>query len=395
MAFKGSLLALLLVAICHVHAKSHHKSKKFQIPQAVTIGAVPAAAAPPYAYPNCPCYPAYQAQGAPCACASAVEDIEKKAKDEKKLLVVHLDFEKETKGHLEDKSNFGNDAQMSEGAILVNFPKGGCGNAVYTWDGDILFHGDTFQAKPHYGITICAYILLRKIGGRHEIFDTIGASHTCGQYHFEVNEGNVRWFHRDETQNTVFSAEALGGVVKSGQWAHVCGTFDGVTGKAKIYVNGELKNMTVNAAPKELSRDWAMRAGIGDHKVMRPLSGYMDEFMMYNHPLPTTEIKKLATKCTGYKPAPPTPPKKKPFFDADLTSDQQSDDGAINDMADTDLLDDSADTQNNNNLNDNLESEADDTAEPVTDMTQNDSKLDHSEETVEEAVLKRSQVNDD
>ena len=77
-----------------------------------------------------------------------------------------------------------------------------------------------------------------------------------------------------------------------------------------------------------------------------------------------------------------------------MTADQNSDDGAISDMADTDLLDDNAsESHDANNLNDNLESEADDTAEPVTDMTQNDSKLDHSEETVEEAVLKRSQVD--
>ena len=132
------------------------------------------------------------------------------------VLSVHLDFEKETDGRVKDKSNYGNDAQLHDGAILVNFPKGGCGNAVYAWDGDILFHGDTFEAKPRYGVTIAAYVLMRKTAGMHELFDTIGSSHSCGQYHFEINDGNMRWFHRDETQKTVFSCEALGGLVKAG-----------------------------------------------------------------------------------------------------------------------------------------------------------------------------------
>ena len=57
---------------------------------------------------------------------------------------------------------------------------------------------------------------LLDLPGSHSIFDTIGSSHECGQYHFEVNDGNVRWFHRNETQSTVFSVEATGGLVKQG-----------------------------------------------------------------------------------------------------------------------------------------------------------------------------------
>lgn len=387
MAFKGIILALLLVAICHVNAKSH---KKQYIPSVVNPGAV---VAPSSLYPSCPCYQSYAATGTACPCAPAVDDIAKKAKDEKKVLVAHLDFETETGGIVKDKTSYGNDAVMHDGAILVNFAKGGCGNAVYAWDGDVLFHGDTFQAKPRYGVTIAAYVLMRKTEGMHELFDTIGQSHGGGQYHFEINDGNVRWFHRDETQKTVFSCDALGGLVKAGDWAHVAGTYDAVTGKAKVYLNGELKNMTVGAGI--LSRDWAMRAGIGDRKVLRPMNGFIDEFRIYNYALPSAEIKKIATACTGYKPKAPVKvvgSKKKPFFDADtteVTADQMSDG---TDMADTDLLDDTAEVHHND-MNDNLaESEADDTAEPLTDMT-DDSHLDHNEETVEEAVLKRSHVN--
>ena len=102
------------------------------------------------------------------------------------------------------------------GAILVNFNKGKCGNAAYTYCGDILFHGDTFQAKPYEGVTVAAWINLKDTSGSHSIFDTIGSTHTCGQYHFEVNNGMIRWFHRNESQITIFSNTAEGTQVKPG-----------------------------------------------------------------------------------------------------------------------------------------------------------------------------------
>ncbi len=67
------------------------------------------------------------------------------------------------------------------------------------------------------GITIAAWVRLLELPGSHSIFDTIGSSHECGQYHFEVNDGNVRWFHRNETQQTVFSVDATGSLVKQGE----------------------------------------------------------------------------------------------------------------------------------------------------------------------------------
>jgi hypothetical protein len=102
------------------------------------------------------------------------------------------------------------------GAILVNFQEGKCGNAAYTYCGDILFHGDTFQAKPYVAVTVAAWINLKETAGSHSIFDTIGITHACGQYHFEVNNGMIRWFHRNESQSTIFSNTAEGEVVKKG-----------------------------------------------------------------------------------------------------------------------------------------------------------------------------------
>ena len=70
-----------------------------------------------------------------------------------------MDFENqpETGTSIKDKSENGNNGYRERGLLLVNFK--GCGNAAYLYCGDILFHGDTFQAKPYSGkyfmITTC------------------------------------------------------------------------------------------------------------------------------------------------------------------------------------------------------------------------------------------------
>ena len=46
-----------------------------------------------------------------------------------------------------------------------------------------------------------------------------------------------------------------------------------------------------------LSRDWLSRAGIGNHKASRPLTGFIDEFRIYNYALSKTEIEALAKMC--------------------------------------------------------------------------------------------------
>ena len=128
----------------------------------------------------------------------------------KERLVGHLQFNGTKGAVVEDSSGYANNGIIQDGAIVVNFPQSKCGNAAYTYCGDILFHGDTFQAKPREGVTIAAFINLKDIEGSRSIFDTIGISHQCGQFHFEVNYGNVRWFHRNETQHIIFSCTAEG-----------------------------------------------------------------------------------------------------------------------------------------------------------------------------------------
>ena len=95
-----------------------------------------------------------------------------------------------------------------------------CNQAARLYDHDIVLRGDTFQAKPKNAITVAAWVKLEENSGQHSIFDTIGTSHSQGQYHFEVNDGIVRWFHRNEKQQVVF--ETMAHTVKKGNVESTC-----------------------------------------------------------------------------------------------------------------------------------------------------------------------------
>ena len=109
-----------------------------------------------------------------------------------------------------DKSGYDNNGDFSLGGEILKYSDKDftCNQAARLWESDILFKGDLFQAKPRKAITIAAWIRLEEKPGQHSIFDTIGVSHNQGQYHFEVNDGIVRWFHRNENRITVFETMA-------------------------------------------------------------------------------------------------------------------------------------------------------------------------------------------
>ena len=78
-------------------------------------------------------------------------------------------------------------------------------------------------------------------------------------------------------------------------WAHVAGTYDSKTKQAKIFINGEIRNQSIGDG--QLSRDWGVRAGIGNKEKGRSLKGSIDEFRIYNYALKNDEIKALVTAC--------------------------------------------------------------------------------------------------
>ena len=85
-------------------------------------------------------------------------------------------------------------------------------------------------------------------------------------------------------------------IISANTWNHIVGTYDALTGIAKIFVNGRLKAEAVGKGL--LSQDWDAHAGIGKHKDTRFLQGEVDEFRIYNKALSEEEIHNLMKICS-------------------------------------------------------------------------------------------------
>ena len=54
-----------------------------------------------------------------------------------------------------------------------------------------------------------------------------------GGYHFEIDDGKVRWFHRNRNQIPVFNV-ITDDIVKGDVWTHLIGSYNSTTRDAKV-----------------------------------------------------------------------------------------------------------------------------------------------------------------
>lgn len=122
-------------------------------------------------------------------------------------LIIDLDFEKTDDNIVLDRSSYGNNGILYGGAKLFD-THSRCRHGVkIPLGGDIVIDGGIMRNKPREAITIALWLQLNKVDGVHSIFDTVGghSAHNLGQFHFEVVGGDVRWFHRNESQDEIFN----------------------------------------------------------------------------------------------------------------------------------------------------------------------------------------------
>lgn len=178
---------------------------------------------------------------------------------------------------------------------------GNRGAAIKLNGGDVLLDGEHFREKPQEAVTIALWVKLWRTAGMHSMFDTIGGHsiHNKGQYHFEVYDGRVRWFHRNEYAKEVFHIRTSP-ILQPNVWYHVAGTYDSRTHMARVYVNGDLVGEGHGSGL--LSLDWGAKAGFGSHSGRRILFGYLDEIYIYRRALPEREIDRYLENPDRYSP---------------------------------------------------------------------------------------------
>ena len=161
----------------------------------------------------------------------------------------------------------------------------------------------SFKGKPTQAVTLATWIKVKDLSGPNvnEIFSTLlpGSRYpTRGQYHFEVDQGKVRFFQRN-LDKTVYGRTTKG-VVKPNTWVHVAGTYDPATKQADVFVDGIATKEYDHVDAQQtgaLNTDWAGGAFIGSHlhdnATRRQFRGALDEFYIFPCALTADQIKSL------------------------------------------------------------------------------------------------------
>lgn len=202
-------------------------------------------------------------------------------------LSVYYSFDEESKT-VKDGSKNGNDGEVQGNA---KWEKGVYGKAI-ALDTNIWvnMNGPEFKNGPVDGFTLALWVNHNGSPNPQTLLDAVGTTIESGLYHMEIRPGGFRFFHRNETNTTVFNINP-GPVIDSGKWVHFAGTYDSDSGDAKTYIDGK-ETHSVKGSGK-LSAEWGVNAGIGHHKNDRWYQGLLDDYYIFNRALSESEINQI------------------------------------------------------------------------------------------------------
>lgn len=202
-------------------------------------------------------------------------------------LSVYYSFDQEGET-VKDGSKNGNDGTV-EGT--AKWEKGIIGKAIAldtnVW---INMNGPEFKNGPVDGFTLAVWVNHTGSTNPQTLLDAIGTSHASGLYHMEIRSGGFRFFHRNETNTTVFEINP-GPVIDANKWVHFAGTYDSDSGDVKTYIDGEETDSGKGSG--KLSAEWGVNAGIGQHKSDRWYQGLLDEYYIFGRALSEAEINQV------------------------------------------------------------------------------------------------------
>jgi len=154
--------------------------------------------------------------------------------------------------------------------------------------------GENFPVEevPTTGITLAAWIKCENTGGDHAIFNARASDSTWLVHPEARSSGEFRWLLRSAGGTTIFDIRA--GAVTWNEWQHFAGTYDKASGKAILYINGEMVHEENISNPADIAGDWGSGARVGYNiDNARPFTGLMDDLLMFRRALSPAEVKKL------------------------------------------------------------------------------------------------------
>jgi hypothetical protein len=204
-------------------------------------------------------------------------------------LVIYYSFD-EVGDIVVDQSGKGHDGVVM-GAVTAE-ADGKIGGAANFATGSYLdLDGPSIPAEdiPTSAMTLAAWIKIANTGGDHEIFSARASDESWLIHPEPKSSGDIRWLLRSYGGATIFQIRA--GTVTWDEWLHFAGTYDKDSGKAALYINGELIEEMDVTSPADIAGDWDLGARVGlTIDDGRPFTGLMDEFRMYTRALSQDEI---------------------------------------------------------------------------------------------------------
>ena len=228
-------------------------------------------------------------------------------------LVIYYSFDSVT-DIVADQSGNGHDGVVI-GEIRVETDGRFNGAANFARGSYLDLDGPLFSAEdiPTSGITLAAWVKCENTGGHHAIFNARSSDATWVIHPELRSNRQFRWMLRSYGNNTIFDIRA--GSVSWYEWLHFAGTYDKVTGKATLYINGEVVREENVTSPRDIAGDWGRGARVGYNvDNARPFTGLMDDFFLFKRALPQTEILDVMEGSMA-----PTPTRNVYYVDDDAT----------------------------------------------------------------------------
>ena len=155
-------------------------------------------------------------------------------------------------------------------------------------------NGPDFPAEdiPTSAITLSVWVKCQNTNDHHATLNARASDNTW-IIHAEIRSGgNFRWLLRAYQGTSIFDMQV--GTVKWDEWLHYAGTYDQATGKAVLYINGEVIQQQNVTNPPSIAGDWGTGARVGYNvDNARPFTGIMDDLYLFTRALSQAEIKGL------------------------------------------------------------------------------------------------------
>jgi hypothetical protein len=207
-------------------------------------------------------------------------------------LVIYYSFDNVSKVVI-DQSGKGNDGTV-QGDVTAE-PNGKLnGAAKFAGSGYVDLDGDNFPAEdiPTSAITLAAWVKCENTGEHHAIFDARTWAGTWIIHPELRSDGQFRWVLRASGMSPLFDIRT--GSITWDQWLHYAGTYDKESGRAVLYINGQVVSELDLPTDRDIANDWGDGARVGLNIAgTRPFTGLMDEFYLSTRALSQSEIKKL------------------------------------------------------------------------------------------------------